>query len=132
MPATDDNPEHVVFQQMLKPYRTAVVTAIPLVVAIGTYGYDVVSFMNRDEVHEMKQDQNLLTLLKRITAQDATLKAIQERNLDTLRLMLSDLDMLRAKQIKTLPKRDRDQARRDFSVQRDKAIALLFAAQKDP
>lgn len=126
-----DEHDRVVFQEMLKPYRTAVIAAIPIIGTLGTYGYDVVTFMNRDAAHEKQQDENLLTLRKQLKEQDAQVQKVRERNLELVRLILNDMELIRANQMKVLPKRDREQASRDYAVQRQKGVDLLVEVQKD-
>lgn len=128
----DESPDRPVFQDMLKPYRAAYLALLPFIGTGLTYGYDIVQFMNRDATHEKQQNENLLTLRKQLSEQEKRLDALRKRHLETLQLITSDLDLLRAYQVRSLPPKQRDRARRDFDAQRARAITLLVEAQKDP
>ena len=127
-----DDPDVAVFQQLLRPYRAAIMAAIPLIATVGNYGYDVVTFMHLDKHHEAEQNATLLEMRNELREHGAAIEGLRERNLNTSRLLPTDLDLLRAKQIRNLPRRDRERARREFEAQMVKGLNLLVEAQRTP
>lgn len=120
-----DEVDRVVFQAMLRPYRVALILLLPVIGTVGTYGYDVVAFVKRDEAHEQRQNQRAQT-------QQAAIDSLRRRHLQVLQVLISDLDLLRSTQVELLPAHKRGAARRRFDKQREKSIHLLVQAQSNP
>ena len=127
-----DEVDRVVFQAMLRPYRVALITLLPVIGTVGTYGYDLVAFVKRDEVHEQRQSADSQALQERLNAQQDAIDRLRRRHLEVLQVLISDLDLLRSKQVELLPAHKRGAARRHFDKQREKSIRLLVEAQGNP
>ena len=73
----------------------------------------------------------MLAIQKRLSEHDEQITRGKERNLDTVKLLINDLAMLRSIQLDMLPRGKQSQARKDFEAQRLKSIDVLVNAQKD-
>ncbi len=93
-------------------------------------------FANRafrtDEVkHELLQDKNWLVLKGELG--DLKKSSDKRKDVDTkiIKLLMRDLDLLRAQVVKLSHKKERAALRDNFIAQRNNAVELLVEAQKD-
>lgn len=115
----------------LRPVYTFAAIMIAVVGAGSSYVWQLSDFITRDAVHEKQQDENLLSIHKRLKEHDEQIARAKERNLDTVKLLINDLAMLRSIQLDMLPRAKKAQARKDFEAQRLNSIDVLVNAQKD-
>ena len=120
-----DEVDYVVFKAMLRPYRVALIVLVPAFATVGKYGYEGVSFVERDETHEQRQNERAQT-------QQAEIDSLQRRHLEALQVFISELDFLRSTIVGLLPAHKRGSARRNFDKQRERSIRLLVEAQSKP
>lgn len=128
----DNEQVRQVFQEMIKPYKALIMLAVPVVLTLASYGYDVVMFVNRDAAHESRQDADIRGLRAQVLESRASYARLQSRHLDLLQLTISDLDLIGSLTLRCLPKRGRDSARKEFDAQRRAALSLLVEARKGP
>ena len=96
-----------------------------------SYVWQLADFINRDAVHETQQDENMLTMKKKMDELEKGVEAARERNLAVVKLLITDLAKLRSVQLETLKPNRRKEVRKDFEAQRINGINLLVDLQMD-
>ncbi len=104
------------------------------VIAIGGAGvtkiWQLSEFIHRDADHERQQDENLLSLKKSITKNEGGVTVCKVQTQKTVKLLITDLDLMRSHVVRLLPRGEREQARRDFAAQQKNSLDLLVGAQR--
>ena len=89
------------------------------------------SFRTDEVKHELEQTANMLSLKEQIDANKKS--ATRSKDVDTkiIKLLMRDLDLLRAQVVKLSHKRERELLRANFTAQRNSAVELLVEAQRE-
>lgn len=114
-----------------RPLLYAVAGALTLWAPGGVEMLAARSFRTEEVKHEILQDEFSLKLKEQMDANKKSAQRSKEIDTKIIKLMMRDLDLLRAQVVRLSHKRERGLLRSNFAAQRNNAVELLVEAQKE-